>query len=669
MYQLKDGIVFLEILKQYLINQGISKKEININSNLNNEERLKLVLCSLIDLAYDDEYKKQAEYFYTNKHKIYVKENMMINFILFFKDMYENVNFGTAAVTTSNNNTIETKYEQKDSIFLTQNSSDSDNEGNEVSKKFNNLQIEEIQKESFVNKNDFSILDNNDNKFTIISQNNNNKGFSPQSEQKHIELSLSNSATFSISPKEKLNKNYSNTNIIKNKIKIPNTTKAQKYPTLTSPRMNISKKRKAEIQQTTGIYSLSSAKNPKLEKFYSSMQQPISLIKFYHPTSPIIDVTLTSCSKYLTKITTEIPKKIIINNTKQNPSINKQDELPIKKWLINLKIIKKMYLTSNIITICKNGVVFCDIINRCEARNDVIKGIIRSPFTKAQIKININKAVEYIRQMKLLYPYIKDIYSSLEEELINENDYVIYSLINGLYKYYNHIRRQNSTILSQKKEKTIPKIDIGGIKKTMNFNSDDLNNFCYSNSSNRNQIRSSYGSSSTNNIYSQKMNQRHLISSNTNLNDNSTLFLNGSSSINYNNNANNDNIYFQQLLSQNLSNQQSPLTQISLISNIPNQKQVSHSPSNSSIILSQTNNNSIVDCLEIEEENTCTKSQNFTLAKKKSNSKSIIRNMKPEKEKKEKGINCFLLFNKSNLSKMKKDLLKKEELIKSQENN
>ena len=73
--------------------------------------------------------------------------------------------------------------------------------------------------------------------------------------------------------------------------------------------------------------------------------------------------------------------------------------------------------------------------------------------------------------------------------------------------------------------------------------------------------------------------------------------------------------------------------------------------------------------LEIEEENTCTKSQNFTLAKKKSNSKSIIRNMKPEKEKKEKGINCFLLFNKSNLSKMKKDLLKKEELIKSQENN
>ena len=164
-------------------------------------------------------------------------------------------------------------------------------------------------------------MDNNDNKFTIISQNNNNnKGFSPQSEQKHIELSLSNSATFSISPKEKLNKNYSNTNIIKNKMKIPNTTKAQKYPTLASPRMNISKQRKAEILQTTGIYSLSSAKNPKLEKFYSSMQQPISLIKFYHPTSPIIDATLTSCSKYLSKITTEIPKKIIINNTKQIPS-------------------------------------------------------------------------------------------------------------------------------------------------------------------------------------------------------------------------------------------------------------------------------------------------------------------------------------------------------------
>lgn len=717
-----------------MINQGISEKEINISSELNNEERLKLVLCSLIDIS-NEEYKKQAEYFYRMRHKIYTNENLMIKFILFFKDIYENVTFLSRTISTSNvNNIEETKNEINDkkkdnennkseSIYLSDNSINSStgsknmNENEDVNnndnnneedfeendKKFKNLKIEDLQKESFVNKNEYSIQDenntnNNQQTITIMSNKKNHEDIlyiSPQSEKKHknLELSLSNSATFSISPKQKLTKVYSHLNIHNRQTITPtnisnNNKITLKYPSLNSNPTNniISKKLKAEIQQTTGIYTLSKTKNPKIEKFGSSISQSIPLVKLYHPTNPIIDVSLNLLQKYITKISIEIPKKIIINNLKHNPPVNQQNELSIKKWLISLKLIKKIHLTSQIISLCKNGVLFCDIINRCDPRGTVIKGIIRSPFTKAQIKINLSKVVEYIRQVRLLYPYIKDIYDNLEQELLNENEYVIYNLIDGLYRYYNHIRRQNNSshtinVVYKKNNKQIPKIDIVGMKKNMKINSDEINNFCYSNSSTRNQIRSSYGSNNTNNVYNQRVKQRYLLSRDTNLNDNSTLFLNGSSSINYNcTNLNNENLYFQQLLSQNLSNQQSPLTQISLISNIPNQKPASHSPSNSSIILSQSNNNSFVGCLDMEgDENNNSKIQNFTLAKKKNNityknnygnstnnfSKSKLGIGQKEQDK---GVNCFLVFQKSNLGKMKKDLLKKEELMKSRDN-
>ena len=717
-----------------MINQGISEKEINISSELNNEERLKLVLCSLIDIS-NEEYKKQAEYFYRMRHKIYTNENLMIKFILFFKDIYENVTFLSRTISTSNvNNIEETKNEINDkkkdnennkseSIYLSDNSINSStgsknmNENEDVNnndnnneedfeendKKFTNLKIEDLQKESFVNKNEYSIQDenntnNNQQTITIMSNKKNHEDIlyiSPQSEKKHknLELSLSNSATFSISPKQKLTKVYSHLNIHNRQTITPtnisnNNKITLKYPSLNSNPTNniISKKLKAEIQQTTGIYTLSKTKNPKIEKFGSSISQSIPLVKFYHPTNPIIDVSLNLLQKYITKISIEIPKKIIINNLKHNPPVNQQNELSIKKWLISLKLIKKIHLTSQIISLCKNGTLFCDIINRCDPRGTVIKGIIRSPFTKAQIKINLSKVVEYIRQVRLLYPYIKDIYDNLEQELLNENEYVIYNLIDGLYRYYNHIRRQNNSshtinVVYKKNNKQIPKIDIVGMKKNMKINSDEINNFCYSNSSTRNQIRSSYGSNNTNNVYNQRVKQRYLLSRDTNLNDNSTLFLNGSSSINYNcTNLNNENLYFQQLLSQNLSNQQSPLTQISLISNIPNQKPASHSPSNSSIILSQSNNNSFVGCLDMEgDENNNSKIQNFTLAKKKNNityknnygnstnnfSKSKLGIGQKEQDK---GVNCFLVFQKSNLGKMKKDLLKKEELMKSRDN-
>lgn len=722
----------MEILKQYLINQGISQKEINISSELNNEERLKLVLCSLIDIS-NEEYKKQAECFYRMRHKIYNNESLMIKFILFFKDIYENVSFLSRTVTTSNGNNIEetkneidnkTKDNEKnksESIYLSENSINSssnnmnekedinnneeDIEENENNKKFTNLKIEDLQKESFMNKNEYSIQDenntnNNQQTITIMSNKKNHEDIlfvSPQSETKHknLEMSLSNSATFSISPKQKLTKVYSHSNINNKETITPtnigNSNKITlKYPSPNSNSANstISKKLKAEIQQTTGIYTLSKTKNPKIEKIGSSMSQSIPLVKFYHPTNPIIDVSLNLLKKYVTKISIEIPKKIIINNLKHNPPVNQQNELSIKKWLISLKLIKKIHLTSKIITLCKSGVLFCDIINRCEQRGTLIKGIIRSPFTKSQVKINLSKVVEYIRQNRLLYPYIKDIYDNLEQELLNENEYVIYNLIDGLYKYYNHIKRQNNSshtinVVYKKNDKQIPKIDIVGMKKNMKINSDEINNFCYSNSSTRNQIRSSYGSNNTNNVYNPRVKQRYLLSRDTNLNDNSTLFLNGSSSINNYNctNLNNENLYFQQLLSQNLSNQQSPLTQISLISNIPNQKPVSHSPSNSSIILSQSNNNSFVGCLDMEgEENNNSKTQNFTLAKKKNNitynknnygnssnnfSKSKIGIGQKDQNK---GVNCFLVFQKSNLGKMKKDLLKKEELMKSRDN-
>ena len=43
--------------------------------------------------------------------------------------------------------------------------------------------------------------------------------------------------------------------------------------------------------------------------------------------------------------------------------------------------------------------LFCDLVNRIEGRNEIIKGIERNPKNKTQALANINKVLEHLRSL------------------------------------------------------------------------------------------------------------------------------------------------------------------------------------------------------------------------------------------------------------------------------
>ena len=87
--------------------------------------------------------------------------------------------------------------------------------------------------------------------------------------------------------------------------------------------------------------------------------------------------------------------------TKINDSISQNIKTKVYYWLIDIGIIKeKKIKIDDLPLLCINGVLFCDLINRCEGKNEIIKGIIRKTKTKSDIQVNINKVLEYLRSIE-----------------------------------------------------------------------------------------------------------------------------------------------------------------------------------------------------------------------------------------------------------------------------
>lgn len=69
-------------------------------------------------------------------------------------------------------------------------------------------------------------------------------------------------------------------------------------------------------------------------------------------------------------------------------------------WLIqDVKLLRNNdKLIDELPLYCKNGVFFCDLINRLNGKHPIIKGIDRNPKNMTSILANMNKILEYFRQ-------------------------------------------------------------------------------------------------------------------------------------------------------------------------------------------------------------------------------------------------------------------------------
>ena len=139
---------------------------------------------------------------------------------------------------------------------------------------------------------------------------------------------------------------------------------------------------------------------------------------------------------------------------KDKDGISNSLKKKIYDWLVDIDIIKdKIIKMDSLPTLCINGVLLCDLINRCEGKNEIIKGIIRRTNTRSQIQVNINKALEYLRTIEK-FP-TRNLWNNIE--ISKGNSLIIWQLLDDIYNFYGN------------------KINFKKKKKGFNNNNDTIN--------------------------------------------------------------------------------------------------------------------------------------------------------------------------------------------------
>ena len=179
-------------------------------------------------------------------------------------------------------------------------------------------------------------------------------------------------------------------------------------------------------------------------------------------------------NKYL-----NIYNKFLIQKNNDNDNINKND---IFTWLLDLNIIKKKEANNNLLTqLVSDGIILCDLINKCENKI-VIDEIFRDLSSKKEALMNINKALEFLSKLeKFPKRHVFD------NELIFElDDKIIWEILYDLYNYYN--KKNEKKITSNKLNNTndlkndllsTQRIEIQFKKNELSHDYNDKNNKIY----------------------------------------------------------------------------------------------------------------------------------------------------------------------------------------------
>ena len=561
---IETGIIFVEILKNFLRHFGIN--DFNPDNRLTKEEKVNLVLTSLMELNkennFDNFLRQQINYFFSHSKEIFKDKKELISFFEMLKRVYDN--FGL------NNEQVKTKQlsmdnnDKNNNIFKFENKFLEKYKDNKKKDAFLQYELKQKKKRKFQTffKN-FSIQNNNNNNILNVLM-------SPQikenQKKKNISTSLSptHNITLSISPNNSIPKNFlfkkAKPTISYYKSKVSDSLEKKNNSQSTNINSVPSKK-----ENLNNINSECNEDNKCDKKLFSQINMTVGLlyksfdniegINYYYfplPSKPIIDISLNNKNK-LIKYTPQLSKNIILNrekilndnhinynnynsnhNKKNNnskkekekekeknkeneikeiPKITKAQKNIIKNWLNSLKLFPKENLTeATIIYLSHNGILLCDIVNRCNSSNSnsVIKGVIKDAYINTQKKINIHKFFKYIYNYRKLYDNLK-VYLNYIEELICQNEDIIYGILYGLYKYFNKDFRRSIPI-----SKTKPHLNYKN-QYYSKENSKEKNNLKENNKCLK-TIRSWLGKSSNN---------KNKISNSKNNNKEESNFLNG----------------------------------------------------------------------------------------------------------------------------------------------
>ena len=109
-------------------------------------------------------------------------------------------------------------------------------------------------------------------------------------------------------------------------------------------------------------------------------------------------------------------------------------------WLSNgVRLLKPMSnvdpLVANFPQFCRTGVIFGDLVNRLNGRNEVIKGIHRNPpkGNTSQISANFSKVMDHFKE----YPRFCSRYLWSQNEMMQGNEDMIWGFLDDIW-YWAH---------------------------------------------------------------------------------------------------------------------------------------------------------------------------------------------------------------------------------------
>lgn len=443
-----------------LITQGVPETEIDLDIKLLPEERIKLVMCSLIEWFEDEE---QIERFsqLSNETEYKMDDNAyLIDIGLFMKEIFDK----ECDISQEQRQFIQSKWKEIETEMSQETIGDKNKqyELKEEDAQNSNLKEKEevnynlMQEQTKAEENKQTVLnqkknsrnkDNNYHYFNNAKENNksNNQPIAKiannqinnakkWNENKAINNKLS-SLSFSIS----------NTN--ENPIALPEINHSQIKP--------ISKHNGVCINMLLGTPTIaamnqgtesSGINNENTNHSNNNGLCPLfEYASFVYPTRPMVDISITTLKKY--QMTNNNNVMITFKNNSVSHSLMNSEQrflslfsqnqnASLIKWLISLKVINN---PKSIIAQFKTGALVNNIISSCENKKDLTARM-STVKDHETIQSNINKALEYFKKLKITS---SDSWSISQIEK-GEEAFVL-KVLNSLHQYYSNIK-PNQTI-------------------------------------------------------------------------------------------------------------------------------------------------------------------------------------------------------------------------------
>ena len=136
----------------------------------------------------------------------------------------------------------------------------------------------------------------------------------------------------------------------------------------------------------------------------------------------------------------EPERKPLANEVKKEEQItitpvNDETKDKLINWLYSITLIKENVkdIDKKLPKICRDGVIFIDLINRLEGKHETIKGANRKPDTRTQVIANYLKLMSYLKRFEKM----NSRYIFAQDYLMEGNENVFWGLLDDIWHLYN----------------------------------------------------------------------------------------------------------------------------------------------------------------------------------------------------------------------------------------